>query len=162
MKLTTLKWMVLASVLLPSLSYANAACSNGTLHGRYAFTLTGQILAPAPSVGAVSGVALTTFYGDGSLSQVDHVVHNGVLPVEEWRPAVGSYSINSDCTGWMTIEPRPTEASDGSPELKLYIVVSEDGREIRTVVSGSPNAPPFAAVITSIGTRLEESVRGNW
>ena len=155
MKIPDLRWMMVAPVLLSFAAHANAECSNATLSGKYAFTITGQILAPAPAAGPVAGVALTEFFGDGGLRQVDHVVHNGVLPIEAWRPGTGSYSINPNCTGWMTITAEPTNPADNSPELKLYIVVSQDGREIRTVVSGSPTVPAFTAAITSIGVRSE-------
>lgn len=162
MKTSGMKWMAFTLLAAASLARADAQCSNRTLRGRYAFTLTGQILTPAAAAGPVVGVAMTSFDGAGSLRQVDHVVHNGVVPAEEWRPAVGSYFVNSDCTGWMTISPQPTDASDNSPELKLYIVVSLDGHEIRTVVSGSPTTPPFSAVITSIGTRVDEAEPRRW
>jgi hypothetical protein len=157
MRIADVKWLLLTPVLLLATGQSRAECSNDLLHGRYAFTVTGQILAPAPSAGPVSGVAMTEFDGAGGLKQVDHVVHNGTLPVEEWRPGVGSYSITSDCTGWMTIDPQPTDSKDASPELKLYIVVTRDGHEIRTVVSGSPTAPPFSASITSMGVRSERA-----
>jgi hypothetical protein len=153
MRIANLQSMLLPAVLLLAVGQSGAQCSNQTLHGRYEFTITGQILTPPPAAGSVSGVAITKFDGAGSLTQVDHVVHNGTLPVEDWRPGTGSYSINSDCTGWMTIESQPTDPADTSPELKLYIVVTKDGREIRTVVSGSPTAPPFSANITSTGVR---------
>jgi hypothetical protein len=155
MKIANLKWMMLTPVLLFAAGSAWAECSNDMLHGKYAFTLTGQILAPALSAGPVSGVAETQFDGAGNLTQVDHVVHNGIVPAEDWRPAVGSYSINSDCTGWMTIHPEPTNPADGGPDLKLYIVVTRDADEIHTVVSGSPTAPPFASNITSVGIRSD-------
>jgi hypothetical protein len=155
MRITDLKWMMVAPVLLSIAAHANGACSNATLSGKYAFTITGQILAPALAAGPVAGVALTDFFGNGVLRQVDHVTHNGVLPVEAWRPATGSYSINPNCTGWMILTPEPTDPVDNSPELKIYIVVSEDGHEIRAVVSGSPTVPPFTAAITSIGVRSE-------
>lgn len=58
-------------------------------------------------------------------------------------PGGGSYFLNSDCTGWMTIDPQPTDPVDASPELKLYIVVAKDSHEIRTVISGSPTPSPF-------------------
>lgn len=130
-------------------------CTNATLTGDYVFTITGQILAPPPVAGPVAGVALTRFDGNGNMTQVDHVVHAGVTPVEAWRPGVGPYQVNSDCTGWFTITPKPTEPADGGPELKLYFVIGENGQEIRTVVSGSPDASAFSAAITSIGTRRE-------
>ena len=148
-----LTWMMAGAVSLLVAVHAQAACSNSTLHGRYAFTITGQILAPAPAAGLVSGTAMTVFDGNGGLTQVDHVVKNGVAPQEDWRPATGSYGINPDCTGWMTITAHPTQPADASPELKLYIVVTRDGSQVDTVVSGSPVAPAFAAQITSIGVR---------
>ena len=132
------------------------SCSNATLHGNYTFTITGQILTPAPAAGVVSGVALTTFNGDGTLTQVDHVLHQGVAPIEEWRPGNGSYQLNPDCTGWMTIVPSPTIPADNSPSLKLEIVVAKDGSEIHTVVTSSPSLPPFTAAITSIGVRVNK------
>lgn len=153
MRIANLQSMLLPAVLLLAVGHSAAQCSNQTLHGRYEFTITGQILTPPPAAGPVSGVAITEFDRAGSLTQVDHVVHNGTLPVEDWRPGSGSYSINSDCTGWMTIGSQPTDPADTSPELKLFIVVTKDGREIRTVVSGSPTAPPFSANITSTGVR---------
>ena len=162
MKIKDIRWMLLAASLVVGVGDARAACSNVTLHGNFAFTLTGQILAPPPAAGPVSGIARTEFDGQGNLTQIDHVVHNGVLPAEEWRPATGTYSINSDCTGWMTINPQPVDPIDNSPELKLYIVITEGGREIRTVVAGSPNTPPFAANITSIGIRIAPAERDRW
>jgi hypothetical protein len=131
-------------------------CSNETLRGDYAFTITGQILAPPPAAGLVAGVAWTHFDGHGNMKQVDHVIHNGVAPVEEWRPGSGPYQVNPDCTGYFTISPMPTDPADGSPELKLFFVLANDGHEIRTVVSGSPSVPPFTAEITSIGTRVRD------
>jgi hypothetical protein len=132
----------------------NNGCSNLTLFGEYAFTITGQILAPPTAVGPVSGVALTTFDGLGNLVQIDHVVHNGVAPVEEWRPATGTYTVNSNCTGTFTFTPQPTNPADNGPALQVFFVIARDGSEIRTVVSGSPNTPPFTSSITSIGIRL--------
>ena len=98
---------------------------------------------------------MTTFDGSGGLMQVDHVIHTGALPVEAWRPASGSYSLNADCTGWMTIVPHPSNPADGSPELKLYIVVTRDGNIVNTVVSGAPLLPAFSANIISNGIRKE-------
>ena len=152
--LTILALSSLAVLLATGSAIAQEGCSNATLIGDYAFTITGQILAPAPAAGSVTGTALTHFDGQGNMTQVDHVVHNGVLPAEEWRPGSGPYQVNSDCTGWMTITPEPTVASDAGPELKLYFVIGGNGNAIHTVVSGSPSAPAFVANITSSATRV--------
>jgi len=143
--------------LAQSAATANLGCSTGTLAGTYAFHITGQILTPAAAAGPVSGVALTVFDGYGNLTQVDNVVHNGVSPVEDWRPATGTYTVNANCTGTFTFTPQPTVAADASPAITLHFVIASDGSEIRTVVTGSPNTPPFTAAITSTGVRI---VRG--
>jgi hypothetical protein len=132
-------------------------CSSMTIAGPYAFTITGSILAPGAVAGPVAGVALTTFDGFGNLVQVDHVTHNGVLPVEAWRPATGTYSVNPDCTGNFTFTPQPTNPADAGPALTVFFVIAQGGAEIRTAVSGSPNTPPFVASISSIGVRLAPS-----
>jgi hypothetical protein len=135
-------------------SSINLACSNATLAGAYSFQITGQILAPAAAAGPVSGVALTVFDGFGNLTQVDNVVHNGVAPVEDWRPAVGTYTVNANCTGTFTFTPQPTNQADAGPALMVHFVVSPDGSQIRTVVTSSPNTPPFTSSITSTGVRV--------
>jgi hypothetical protein len=140
-----------------SAATANLGCSNATLAGTYSFHLTGQILAPAAAAGPVSGVALTVFDGYGNLTQVDNVVHNGVAPVEDWRPATGTYTVNANCTGTFTFTPQPTNPQDASPALLLHFVVSSDGSEIRTVVTGSPTTPPLMVAITSTGVRMLRS-----
>jgi hypothetical protein len=141
-------------VMAQSAGTESLGCSNATLIGSYAFQITGQILAPAPAAGAVTGVALTVFDGFGNLTQVDNVVHNGVVPAEDWRPAVGTYTVNPNCTGTFTFTPQPTNPADAGPALALHFVVSRNGAQIYTTVTGSPNTPPFVAAITSIGIRL--------
>ena len=142
-----LTWMMAGATLFLVGVRAQAACSNSTLHGSYAFTITGQVLAPPPAAGLVSGVAMTFFDGDGGGSQVDHAVHNGVPFVEDWRPGSVSYSINPDCTGTMTITPNPTDPADGGPPLHLFIVVTRDGGRVDTVVSNP------GTQTTSVGIR---------
>jgi hypothetical protein len=129
-------------------------CSNSTLNGSYAFQITGQILAPTPVAGPVAGVALTLFDGNGNLSQVDNVVHNGVAPIEDWRPAIGTYTVNANCTGTFTFTPQPTNPADASPPLIVHFVVKRDGSEIRTGVTSSPASAAFMAAIVSIGVRM--------
>jgi len=115
---------------------SQAQCSNRTLSGNYSFTVEGQIL----GVGPVNGVAETHFDGAGNLTQVDFVVHAGVLP-PGWRPGTGSYSVNSDCTGSALIVPL------NAPVLNLRFVVLKNGNEIRTVVANP------GTQINSIGVR---------
>lgn len=138
----------------PAYAQVDHGCSNATLRGVYAFQITGQILAPAAVAGPVSGVALTTFDGAGNLTQIDHVVHNGVVPVEEWRPASGSYTVNPDCSGTFTFTPAPTNPADAGPALKVDFLLTNGAAHILGAVSGSPNTPPFTASIVSTGSRV--------
>lgn len=132
----------------------NLGCTNETLLGTYAFQITGQILAPAPVAGPVAGVALTVFDGLGNLTQVDNVTHNGVAPVEDWRPAAGTYNVNPNCTGTFSFTPQPTNPLDASPPLTLHFVVSRDGSQIVTGVTFSPASTAFMPAIVSVGRRL--------
>lgn len=121
------------------LAAAPPSCGLASLQGNYGFTITGQILS-GPMAGLVTGVALTTFNGDGTLTQVDHVLHNGVVPPEAWRNATGSYTLNGNCSGTMQLV-----FTDGSPTLNLYIVLDSLHWQIRTVVDGN--------AITSVATK---------
>jgi len=89
------------------------------------------------------GVALTHFDGKGNLTQVDHVVVNGMPPPAEWTFGSGTYSVNPDCTGTAQIN------IPGNPlaPVKLHFVVVKQGKEIRTVVE--------ANAVTSIGIRIQ-------
>ena len=120
-------------------SSSHAECSDRTLRGDYAFAIDGTILA-APGPLLVRGVSMTHFDGHGNLSQVDFVTLNGVAGSPDWRPATGTYEINSDCTGKAQILP------GGAPPLNLRLVVGDRGRQIWTVVIGNATG--------SVGTKV--------
>lgn len=112
-------------------SSAQARCSNRTLRGSYAFDIEGTIVA-GPNRLLLRGLAMTQFDGSGNLTQVDFTTVNGASAGADWRPGWGSYAINSDCTGTMEIIQ-----SDGSPMLRLRLVVADHGRTIYNIVEGS-------------------------
>jgi len=111
---------------------SSSRCSNRTLHGSYAFNIDGTIVA-GPNRLLLRGLAMTQFDGNGNLSQVDFTTINGTPAGTDWRPAVGSYEINPDCTGSIEIVP-----SDGSPALRLRLVVADHGQTIYNIVEGNP------------------------
>ena len=111
---------------------ASASCSNRTLRGQFGFSIEGTILAGTPNAFAVRGVAMTQFDGDGNLTQMDFTTRNGAPLTPDWRPAVGTYDINPDCTGTAQIVQ-----SDGTPSVNLRLVVVNRGREVRTTVVGN-------------------------
>lgn len=119
------------------------ACSNATLKGNYGFTITG--IRPAarglPQV-ALVGTALTTFHGDGTFDQFDNLnVNSPGVMYQPDRPGLGSYSLNSDCSGTMTLIA-------GGVTLQLSITVVDHGREVRTAVV-TPEV-----IVTSNGRRI--------
>ncbi len=120
-------------------------CTNRTLLGSYGFHIEGVGgLPPGVPNNAIRGVAMTTFDGKGKLTQVDHVVAGGAPPPVEWTAGFGTYIVNPNCTGSLTIN------IPGRPlgPVKLHFVVVKQGKEIRTVVdSGSAT--------TSIGVKVE-------
>ena len=117
-------------------------CSDRSLKGDYGFSIDGTILAGTPNAFLLRGVAMTHFDGRGNLSQVDFTTRNGAPVSADWRPAVGTYSINPDCTGVAQIIP-----GDGSPALNLRLVVVDRGREVRTTVVGNATG--------SVGIRVD-------
>ena len=109
-----------------------ARCTDRIVRGDYGFSIDGTVLAGTPNAFLLRGVAMTHFDGRGNLSQVDFATRNGVPTTQDWRPGTGTYSINPDCTGSAEIIP-----GDGSPTLRLRLVVVNHGREIRTIVLGN-------------------------
>ncbi len=107
----------------------NENCSNRTLFGDYGALIEGTILGlDLP----LRTLMMAHFDREGGLTEVDHVVINGVPPVaeEEWRPATGTYTVNPDCTGSAVI-------NTGNPPIPLHFVVVNRGKEFRGVVDGN-------------------------
>lgn len=129
-------------------------CNNRLIEGTYGFTIEGQKLGGPGPVGPQVGVALTTFDGEGNLSQVDSVVIGGSQVADFTHPpASGTYSVNDNCSGTFTIEFR-----DGRPPVTVDFVVVDSGKEIDTVVLPPPGAVGSLAT-RSIGKRLSSFVR---
>ena len=118
----------------------DAQCSNRTLHGNYIETVAGLIL---PGSVPIQGVGIIHFDGEGNLSEVGHVVINGVPPPIVWGPrSTGStYQINADCTGTVRILVDPTSGFF----LNLALVVLRNGKEAHAVVTG----PYFGPIVMS-------------
>ena len=113
-------------------AHAQTTCANSNLSGDYAITITGAIVA-GPVAGPVNGVNLTHFDGAGNLTAVDHVIINGALagPAVDWRASVGTYSVNSNCTGQVSF----TYPDGESPGLTYFFVLTKLGQQMDIVVS---------------------------
>jgi hypothetical protein len=139
-------FLALLILVLATCSAATAHpndCSTWTIKGSYAFTIHGQILTPGGPL-VVDGIAKTIFDGNGNLTQLDAVAVNGSIP-QVWRPGKGTYTLNRDCTGTMTL------VNPEQPTLHLAIIVSHGGDVIHTVVTD----PGFA--VTSDAERLRDA-----
>ena len=124
-------------------------CNNELIRGDYAFVVDGYKLGgpPGSPVGPMKGVAMTTFYSDGHLTQLDTVVVNGIQTSSfSEEEATGTYQVNPNFTGTFTIT-FPT--GDPRPPVTTNFVIGDNGNEIDTVVI----SPPGALLIGSVGKR---------
>jgi hypothetical protein len=143
----------------------NDGCSDATLNGDYAFTISGTIWMP-DSTGAVQviqrdGIAMTHFNGTGGLTQVDFVLSSPNAK----KPAVppptdpvtgfhteetGTYKVYSDCTGTFTI-------NSAGPVITVKFVLSDHGWSIHTIVTSlilPGHTEPVPALIHSEGNKV--------
>jgi hypothetical protein len=104
-------------------------CSNRTLSGNFGMLIEGTILGPNLPLRTVS---MAHFDGTGNLSEVSHVVLNGLPSGDEWKADTASYIVNSDCTGVVKFNTPP-----GEPPLVAHFVVAKHGTEILGVVDGA-------------------------
>jgi len=123
-------------------------CSNATLEGSYGFTSTGTILPPLfgqPSysfdgpAGPFAEVGRQTFDGSekGETGYTATISNNG-----ETTPGLlfkGTYSVNKDCTGTMTL----TQTTPFPSTVTFNFVIDDNGSEIRALLTGPvPAASP--------------------
>ena len=150
----------------------NGGCTDATLKGDYAFTVSGQIFMPNGVVVQRDGVAMTHFDGARHLAQVDFVLSSpnaapppGPIPTDSvtgfHNMETGSYAVNSDCTGhFEIINPSitlPSGVTINGAKIDVMFVLSNHGRTIHTIVTSltPPGAPgPVPALIHSEGYKL--------
>ena len=137
-------------------------CSSETIHGTYAFRVSGEVFTPNGIVSR-DGVAMTYFDGNSGLKQVDYVMANGAVvpgPTNQYGfhdMETGSYTVNPDCTGNAQINfPTPPHGTSGAV-IMLMFVIGDGGRTIHTIVSSltPPNTTtPVPANIHSDAVRV--------
>jgi hypothetical protein len=134
MKSWLLKGVVAAAIALPALSGTARAggindhfvCSNATLRGDYAFSVL-IVTAPPEVV-----VGLGTFDGKGGFTQIDYPGGSGLAAFRTGQ--TGTYLVDSNCTGFMTINLAPGVVVENA------IVISNGGRSIHAVVAAGTQA----------------------
>jgi hypothetical protein len=154
-----MKLMIIATLLTAPAIWAQESafwqgCTNAGLEGSFGFTITGtRPSAPGGPVETIVGVAMTNFDGYGNLTQTDNI-HGSISGlVTPNRPGTGTYTINPDCTGTMTL------MNAGAPPLTLAIVLVDNGNEVRTAVMNptatvTPGTTPPQVIVTSNGRRV--------
>lgn len=101
-------------------------------YGSYGISTAGWIVSAGP-IGPVADVGVITFDGDGGASQTTTVSLNGMI-IPKRTSLGGSYEVNSDCTGSITLTlPGPT----GPIISTSHIVVVNHRKELRTIVTGA-------------------------
>lgn len=166
---------VIAPLALCCLAKAqdNDGCTDSTLKGDYAFTISGQIFLPNGIIVQREGIAMTHFNGAGALSQVDLVLSSpnaspppGVSPTNSvsgfHNEEIGTYTVYKDCTGTFTVNfPELTDPVTGKVTPGAIIVasfvLSDHGHTIHVIVTSltPPGAPkPVPVLIRSEGHKL--------
>ncbi len=124
-------------------------CTNRLLWGKYGFTVQGAKLSGPGFLGSQVGVAMATFNGDGTFTQIDTVTIDGNVVADfTHTPANGTYTVNPDCTGTFTVN-----FTDGRPTVTTNFVLVDWGNEIDTVVTSAGGAQGVLAT-ASVGKRL--------
>ncbi len=127
----------------PLISHASA-CSNSTIRGSYAYTIHGQVFLPNGPTLLINGLARTTFDGEGNLTELDAISANGnVAP--GWVSNTGTYSVNPDCTGTITV------TNGNQPQIHGQMIVAQSGNTIHEMLID----PGFAT--TADGERIHTS-----
>jgi hypothetical protein len=125
--------IVFATLFVPCIVPAAQAgeqkeCSNASLEGSFGFTNTGTNIAlPPPLAGPIAQIGRQTFDGRGSTDAIATLSANGNI----FRVTVqGTYAVNPDCTGAMTLYISPLGAT-----VLLDFVIDDDGAELRAIIT---------------------------
>jgi len=140
--------LTIALVASSTLMSHASTCSNSTIRGSYAYTIHGQVFLPNGVTLLIDGLARTTFDGEGNLTELDAVAANGnVTP--GWASNTGTYSVNPDCTGTITV------TNGNQPPIHLQMIVAQSGNTIHEMAID----PGFAT--TSDGERIHAPNHGD-
>ncbi len=147
MKRSTIrKTFTMAAVTALALALSSTAkaddkgCSNATVQGTFAYTSTGYITAPPAYAGPFAEVGTQTFDGKGGTTAAVMSSQNGnILPLT----VTGTYTVNPDCTGTMTLQVSPIAVT-----VDVSFVIDDAGNGFQAIETDA------GFVITRIGRRL--------
>jgi hypothetical protein len=107
-------------------------CSKATLWGSFGYTSTGTLLdsyVPPPFAGPFGEVGRQTFDGKGHTDATATTSSNGNIAKVTIE---GTYTVNPDCTGSMTLKVSPFDST-----VHADFVMDYDGAELRAIGSDS-------------------------
>ena len=125
--------LVLSVLILPGIGYTPAVqasdglgkCTLKSAKGEFGTILTGAITA-GPFAGPYAAVLRITCDGKGSCQGRGTQSLNGtIIPLD----APGSYTVNPDCTGSITVTP------PGVPDMHFDFIIVNNGEEIRSIIT---------------------------
>jgi hypothetical protein len=117
----------------------NKGCSNATMQGTFAYTVTGSFVASLASLGLYAEAGAQTFDGNGGTATTGMSNTNGSAAPSN---TTGTYTVNSDCTGTFSLQIAPGIASH------YFFVIANNGSTYQAVCVDS------VAVITRVGNRF--------
>ena len=132
---TTLATIYMTMFVLGTAPAARAdgprACTDASLRGSFGFTSQGALVAgfPPPVIGPFGEVGRQTFDGRGNTDGAATLSGNGNIRRVTF---LGTYVVNPDCTGVMTLYVSPLGAT-----VDLDFVIDDNGTELRAIVTGA-------------------------
>ena len=116
---------LLALGIAPAAMADDKGCSNANLKGTSAFTGTGSVVAPPQAAGPFAEVGTQTLDGRGATTYTAALSGNGnIIPVT----ATGTYTVNPDCTGTMTMMVAPFGRT-----LHIFFALDNSNTEFRAI-----------------------------
>ncbi len=126
-------------------------CSNAKAAGKWGFTLAGTLIPPTGPVPAAATASATV---DANGNLVSGTEARNVGGDFAYETLTGSWTVNSDCTGTLTVYAY--ENGQLVRTSVLAIVFVDDLRKVRMVHESLtlPNGTPIPVVITADGNRV--------
>ena len=122
------------------------AFQNRTLTGAYVVTLTGTAGSPVwnGNTGPVATLAKFVFDGLGSIEMASATIVGANAPLNVSPPSAitGSYTVNRDCSGNLTLDFSP------NPDGHYNFIVSPDGHQVTMISTDTGD------VLIATGTRI--------
>ena len=136
----------LALVIAPAARAADKGCTNATLMGTFAYTVSGFLTAPPAQAGPFASVGTQTFDGNGGTTATAWVSQNGnILQVT----IKGTYTVNPDCTGTFTVQISPAGITG-----HVFFVIDNNETEFQAIQTDP------GVVVSGIARR--QYPVGNW